>query len=39
MNVVRILVLVAAGMMLGGCFHHGQTAVAEPLPPVAQPIK
>ena len=33
MRIMVALVLLAASLSLGGCFHHNQAAYAEPLPP------
>jgi hypothetical protein len=32
-SVLVAALLMAASLGLGGCFHHGQTYMAEPLPP------
>ena len=41
MRTVLALAILAASLMLGGCFHHDQTAYAEPLaaPQVNAPVK
>jgi hypothetical protein len=33
MRTVVALALIAASVMLAGCFHHRQAVYAEPLPP------
>jgi hypothetical protein len=41
MRTILALAILATSLMLGGCFHHGQYAYAEPLapPPHNQSIK
>jgi hypothetical protein len=40
MRIILALALLGASLALGGCFHHNQTAYAEPLPPPThQPLK
>ncbi len=39
MRIMLIFTVIATSLMLAGCFHHGQQVYAEPLPPVAPPIK
>jgi hypothetical protein len=34
MRFIAILAILMASIPLGGCFHHNQAAVAEPLPPL-----
>ncbi len=36
MRILLVAAAIAASVALGGCFHHGQTAVveAQPLPPL-----
>lgn len=33
MRIIAAISLIAISLGLGGCFHHAQTAYAEPLPP------
>jgi hypothetical protein len=37
MRTVVALAILAASIALGGCFHHRQAVVAEPLPPASHP--
>jgi hypothetical protein len=36
-SVLIAALLLAASLGLGGCFHHQQVYVAEPLPPLSHP--
>jgi hypothetical protein len=34
MRLIAVLAILMASIPLGGCFHHHQATVAEPLPPL-----
>jgi hypothetical protein len=39
-QILALLAIAAAGVSLGGCFHHHEKAVVtEPLPPSTPPLK
>jgi len=39
MRIAVTVAVIAATVMLGGCFHHHQTYAVQSMPPAAPPLK